>query len=517
MSHARRKYAEVPIKIDGNLKYVKGVSKYTTCGDVIKMILKKTETGKENGTSDAFGIYESSRGIERLLPAKSRLLKVMRSWGMANEYEFVFRKVNTAFAPPKLSEAKRRKLINRQRPAHKYDNVAQLANIVKSQKSKLNRARHESDNEFVKEIYFNDSDSSMDEFISHVDKNNMNGFLNFCDAVSAEEINRLSSVSQIEMSRNVTGQSDDFVFVQSKNTKSTLGSNVNDVKFAVKKTLKTKACNASDLTSKRNNNDAGIAIHTTPNLKAAKEQSRAIRRHDKLANDIATKVARMNQKEGKEALLQKYFADYITYRSPGYKFRDSRFRQQGDGAESTSACHVQRQVAGSEFSSFTPKRRPSQTSLTFNESDTSSDSGQEEDFSNFDTAFIVDAPREHIGYTEPHVSFNSENSQVENTSAQPEVDFNTACVGKLVDYSLSEEDSVLTDPSDISSISSSSENVVHNVSSVSDIVKAVFNDKIKDLSEDDEMESFMRTRMWDDFSDEGLSSLDSDEENEIIV
>ncbi|XP_045175484.2 uncharacterized protein LOC123536391 [Mercenaria mercenaria] len=513
MSHTRRKYIDVPMKIDGNLKYVKGVSKYTTCGDVIKMVLKKTEEGKENGTPEAFGIYESSRGIERLLPAKSRVLKVMRSWGMDADYEFIFRKVNTAFVAPKMSEAKRRKLTNRQRSTNKYENVEKLAGLVHSHKTRLNK--HDADNEFVKEIYFNDSDSSMDEFISHVDKSNMKGFLNFCGAVSAEEINKLSSASQMEMSRNMTGQSDDFELVRSKDVTSTIQNNVNDVKYAVRKSLKTKTCSVADLTAKRLNN-LGTEIHTTPNLKAAKEQSRTIKRHDKLANDIATKIARMNQKEGKEALLQKYFADYITYRSPGYKFRDSRFRERGDGAETNSEYSTQRQITGSENKTAKPKRKSSQTSLTFQDYDTSSDSGQEDEILNFDTAFISDVSEINHGYREPHVSLNYETSREDSTLGQHEVDLNTACVGKLVDYSLSEEDSLLADPSDISSISTASENIVHNVSSVSDIVKAIFNEN-REVSEDDEMESFMKTKLWDEFSDEGLSSLGSEDEKEIIV
>ena len=508
MAHARRKYVEVPMMIEGNLKYVKGVSKYTTCGDVIKMILKKTDECKENGTPEAFGIYESSRGIERLLPAKSRVLKVMRSWGMDADYEFVFRKVNTAFVAPKISEAKRRKLTNRQRLTNKYENVAKLAGLVHSQKTKLNK--HSANNDFVKELYFNDSDSSMDEFISHVDKSKMDGFLNFCGAVSADEINRLSSVSQLEMSRNVTGQSDDVGLVSGKDVTSALQHNVNDVKYAVRKTLKTKTCSISDLSTKKNN--LGVEIHTTPNRKAAKEQNRAIKRHDKFANEIATKVARMDQKEGKEALLQKYFADYITYRSPGYKYRDTRFREQGDGAESTTIYPAQRNITGCEFETVPPTRNISRSSLTFNESDTSSDSGQEDDMLNFDTAFISDVTKINNGYREPHVSPSSNIG----SSLDKEVDFNTACVGKLVDYSLSEEDSVLADPSDISSISTTSENVVHNVSSVSDIVKAVFNEN-RELSEDDEMESFMKTKIWDEFSDEGLSSLGSEDEKEILV
>lgn len=513
MSHTKRKYTEVPLKLDGNLKYVKGVSKYTTCGDVIKMVLKKTDSGKENGTSDAFGIYESSRGIERLLPAKSRVLKVMRSWGMDDEYEFVFRKVNTTFVVPKLSDAKRRKLTNRHRSTHKYEHAAKLAGMVQSQKTRLNE--HDKNNEIVKEIYVNDSDGSMDEFISNIDRSKMVGFLNFCGAVSSDEINKVSSVSQLDISRNVTGQSDDFGLI-SKNITSTLRNNVNDVKFAVRKPLMTKTCSVHDVINKKTSHAVGRNIHATPKLKVAKENCRLVRRHDKLASDIASKVAHMNQKEGKEALLEKYFADYITYRSPGYKFRDSRYRERGDGAETDPKVQARCHGNVSKVTTVTSKRRNSQTSLNFNDFETSSDSGQEDDTSNFDTAFIVETPRLNFGYRPPNVSFDYEDSDISFECKQPELDLNTACAGKLVDYSLSEDDSLLMDPSDISTISTVSESMRHNVSTVSDIVKTVFSEN-REVSEDDEMESFMNTKLSDEFSDEGLSSLGSDDEKEILV
>ncbi|KAL4229330.1 ras association [Mactra antiquata] len=514
----RRKYTEIPLLIDDNLKYVKGVTKYTTCSDVIKMILKKTERGTSDNKSDGFGIYERSRGIERLLPGKGRILKIMRSWGTDGQYELVFRKVNTTFSVPKISEAKRRKLTNRHRALH----AETLAGLVETQKCKLNMNKANDSCEFVKEIYFNETDKSMDEFISQVDKSTMNGVLNFCNAVSNEEINKLSSASLDNLSRNVTGQSAESVLKCRANE--TTGYNVNDVKYAVRKSLKTKECLPaveSDVVD-----DRGTEIHGTPNLKAAKEKCRNIKsRHEKLASDIASKVARMNQREGKEALLRKYFADYITYRSPCYKYLDTRYRERGDGAEMGSDIPPCRKADGSDAHSYTPRRntRCTPSSLKFDDQhDVSSDSGQEDDSDSLDTAFILNqqnlltpcsAANESEadnGYKVPNVSPCNEND-ILNTNIEPESEYP---VNKLVDYSLSEHDeSELTE--DPSIISSADENI-HDVSSASDIVKDIFSDH-KDVSEDDEMESFMKTKLYDDFYDEGLSSLGSDDENEIMV
>lgn len=496
----KKKSREIPLTFGENIRYVKGVTKYTTCSDVIKMVLRKLDDGKENGGPEAYGIYESSRGIERLLPAKSKLLKVMRSWGMTDNYEFVFRKVNTKFPVPKLSETKRRKLVHKRR-----DLVSKACPSTRCSTSKYSHP-----NEFVKELYFNeDSDTSLEEFMSSVDQKNMAGILNFAGSVANSELNKLSSVSTCDISRNVTGQSDDNNMVYNQNVVSQ--KDVNHVKYAVRKTLKPKSCRISS--SESSLEDACSRSSLKGPLESSniirrhtRESHRAIKRHEKLATDIVNKVGRLNHKEGKEAILQKYFADYITYRSPAYKYRDSRFRERGDGADSDCQddCNGSRRVTGSGLGYCpTPARRPSTATSTLSLDDT--DSGHEDDSCNFDKAFIDEAL---LGSEDAFVS-----AEHETDTAVVSNDYDTCdAVGKLVDYSLSEEDSILSDPSDISTCSEH----VHNVSSVSDIVKTVFNEN-KSGSEDDEMESFMNTKIYDDLSDEGLSSLGSDDEKEIIV
>lgn len=497
MAESRKKKSkEIPLKFGNNIRYIKGVTKYTTCTDVIKMVLRKMDDGKENGGPEAFGIYESSRGIERLLPGKSRLLKVVRSWGMDNNYEFVFRKVNPGFSLPKLSESKRRKLITRRRD---------LISKPCASTQRCSSSKYSHPNEFVKELYFNeDSDSSMEEFMSNVHQENMEGILNFCGNVANSQFNKLSSVSTQDISRNVTGQSDDNNMVYTQGIASR--TDVNDVKYAVRKTLKPKTCTVSSSKSKTETvlprNSYRTVHESTPCRRHSKEAHRAVKRHEKLAENIVNKVGRLNQKEGKEAILKKYFADYITYRSPAHKYRDSRFRERGDGAESGDESQVSRRGVGSGYNHVTQTKRTETVTSSLCLDDT--DSGHEDDSTNFDNAFIGDAQTE----------IDNEIDTAENDSAVLNSTGIEHCevVGRLVDYSLSENDSILSDPSDISTVSEH----VHNVSSVSDVVKAVFNEN-KTGSEDDEMESFMKTKLYEDLSDEGLSSLGSDDEKEILV
>jgi hypothetical protein len=292
---------------------------------------------------------------------------------------------------------------------------------------------------------------------------------------------------------------------------------VNDVKYAVRKPLKEKSSNVSGLGK---DVTEGHKIHSTPKSNVAKEMSTKIKRHETLACDIANQVARMKSRDGKDALLQKYFADYITYRSPGdksrdsrfreHKYRDSRFRERGDGAESSTAVLPGRQGDGSECTFSTPKARTSMIPPLFRDSE---DSGQEEEF---DLAFISDIPQvDGFSCSTPHVRPVRGSNWINANCDVMDVDNNIACVRKLVDYSLI-EDSILTDPSDISDISYVYDNIVHNINSVSNIVKTIFKED-RQLSEDDEMESFMKTKLYDDLSDEGLSSLGSDDEIEIIV
>ncbi|KAH3870741.1 hypothetical protein DPMN_033931 [Dreissena polymorpha] len=470
----RRKHVEVPLTFGDTIRYIKGVTKYTTCADVIKMVLRKLDGEETNDGTEAYGIFESSRGIERPLPAKSRLLKVMRSWGMDNDYEFVFRKVSPCLHALKMSESRRKKLNTKHRAMDKH---------VTCEKAVEDRLTHFSHpNEFVKELYFNgETDHSDDEFVPSVSHSDL----------------RQAALGQSfsAVSRNVTGKSADHSFVVNAN--SIVLSDVNNVKFAVRKTLKQKTCTVTSAGSSNDNTEAGkvTTLTTAENPKNIKNRLRNVKRHERLASDLVSRISKMNQKEGKDALLEKYFSEYITYRSPKCKYVDSRYRGRGDGAE-TGEETPSVNVAGSNYINEVPARQQedcSSAALTLHDDDNDSGHDDNGDVSNFNVAFIGDCDD----------FFKTEMAQTGLNS-----------VNKLVDYSLSEDEqtSFMSDPSEISTVSYEG----HNVSNVSDIVKNVFADA-KSFSEDDEMESFMKTKLEDEFSDEGLSSLGSDDGREIVV
>ena len=128
--------------------------------------------------------------------------------------------------------------------------------------------------------------------------------------------------------------------------------------------------------------------------------------------------------------------------------------------------------------------------------DVSGDSGQED--GDFDVAFLD----ENIeAFLEEHTE-----------------DYNNG-LRKLVDYSLTESDiseidaDEQGDASDISEIEGDKQNDISNRSSTSDIIKHIFSDNVY-VDEDDDMDSFMVTKLSDDISDEGLSSLGSEDDHE---
>ena len=67
------------ILVDGKRKRLRGVTKYTTCDDVIKMVIKKTI--QPHAEKPMFAVFESFNGKERQLSRKDRIIKVLRSWG----------------------------------------------------------------------------------------------------------------------------------------------------------------------------------------------------------------------------------------------------------------------------------------------------------------------------------------------------------------------------------------------------------------------------------------------------
>ena len=195
------------------------------------------------------------------------------------------------------------------------------------------------------------------------------------------------------------------------------------------------------------------------------------------------KIARMSQKEGKDVILQKYFSNYLSYNSPHGKPFPEPKRQRGDGS---SFSKGNPDKGDGTFSTNAPSLM--RTARTRRHSD--SDSGQEDHDheENLDNAFICKTSTASTDCSQGSDQFNCLSSRLVNYDVTM-----TANGGKLVDYSLND-----------SSILDSGE------SSIDPAERNVFD-------EDEEMASFMDSKLYDEFSDEGLSSLGSEDEKEYLV
>ena len=256
----------------------------------------------------------------------------------------------------------------------------------------------------------------------------------------------------------------------------------NCVKYATKKILKHKR--VSVINGNTNARTAGCGLvrnlprQSTPNHRSAKGN---LKSHDALAEDIFSKIAQVDQRERKDIILQKYFSDYLAYNSPHKEPFPLPKRQRGDGAEDNSSNGNPDKGDGS-FSTSTPLH----SNMTRARRHSDSDSGQDDDGFDeiLDNAFVCKTVTEH----------GNNNYKYATIKRLPR---------KLVDYDIT----MATKADKLVDYSVSDSSVNENVEDTVDILERnVF-------VEDDEMASFMDSKLQDDFSDEGLSSWGSDDEH----
>ena len=102
MSHEQ---TDLLINLNGQTVCVKGVTRHTTCDDVIEMVFYNSPKSRES-----YAIFESSYGVERMLYGKESVLKCVRSWGVEhNCFTLVLRKLdNIKSSMATLSKARRK-------------------------------------------------------------------------------------------------------------------------------------------------------------------------------------------------------------------------------------------------------------------------------------------------------------------------------------------------------------------------------------------------------------------------
>ena len=83
---------EVPVHFDGKVLLVKNITKYTTCSDVVHMLLLKSGLSVERLSS--YVLFEAIGDLERMLSGRTRIIKTLRSWGCeTGNFRFELRKI----------------------------------------------------------------------------------------------------------------------------------------------------------------------------------------------------------------------------------------------------------------------------------------------------------------------------------------------------------------------------------------------------------------------------------------
>ena len=107
---ATQKKHTISILLDGKKRKLTGVTKYTTCDDIVRMVSQRMTETKLHEVSQ-LGVYERVDGIERLLSRKDSLLKILRSWGSdVNKIDIVVKRVGDAKSKTEKISKQRKRL-----------------------------------------------------------------------------------------------------------------------------------------------------------------------------------------------------------------------------------------------------------------------------------------------------------------------------------------------------------------------------------------------------------------------
>ena len=106
---ATQKKHTISILLEGKKRKLTGVTKYTTCNDIVRMVSQRMTERRLHEVSQ-LGVYERVDGSERLLSRKDSLLKVLRSWGSdVKKNDIVVKRVGDAKSKmSKISKQKKR-------------------------------------------------------------------------------------------------------------------------------------------------------------------------------------------------------------------------------------------------------------------------------------------------------------------------------------------------------------------------------------------------------------------------
>ncbi|KAK3581521.1 hypothetical protein CHS0354_031863 [Potamilus streckersoni] len=218
----------ISVLVEGRKCYMK-VTKSTTCGDVIQHLMNYN--GMKENEKDSYFLIVSNNITEKQLSNNANILNESNDLNSKiNKTHFIMRK-KTHLSVPKISIAKRKRLFEKSSAKEeKFEKVAsnpldtlkyapqekvseqirgvkRLYQLVQVQKRRLNELNQKLNGtaKFCKQTMGkktidSKADNSLDQFLMNVNKENMQGFLNFCDMVATKKMENLSSVLPIASS-----------------------------------------------------------------------------------------------------------------------------------------------------------------------------------------------------------------------------------------------------------------------------------------------------------------------------
>ena len=218
---------DVPVWVNGVQRWVTGLTKRTTCDDIIYALLYH-DSKHEGHSTENYAIFERWREVERPLQARTKLLKVWKAWGAEQcNVQLDMRKLDDYFLPGELSRSKRRHRKSKHRSRHAsrsnssgrccghegcYDTgqmkcLEGVVKLVITQERKLHDIKerieetelmidnletkrhvsriHENGEDYVQNSYLDSAsdDSSMDAFLNNIREDELDEYLEFCDKV----------------------------------------------------------------------------------------------------------------------------------------------------------------------------------------------------------------------------------------------------------------------------------------------------------------------------------------------
>jgi len=235
---------EIPIWVRGTQKWVTGLTKRTTCDDVI-YALHYQDGMHEHVNTSAYAIFEKWREVERPLQGRTKIVKVWRTWGADQcNVHLSMKKLDELEFSGEFSLTRRRKRSRRkherdrerekerrsrdhrnhhgycQNTSERLRSMETLVKLVISQERKLKDMIEHGDDteklidkyesrlhkhrlkcngeEYAKDMYFDENVDEMDEMFSNANIEELETYVSYCDKVIAIEDKIQSEHAKIE-------------------------------------------------------------------------------------------------------------------------------------------------------------------------------------------------------------------------------------------------------------------------------------------------------------------------------